>query len=127
MNIIMKEELIKFETAKLAKEKGFDIETDYFTLGNYNPNNDLMALCYKSEIDFYFLPTQSLLQRWLREKHEIFIDISTGSKDEFGVIFGKNDTPDWIRDDTGEVIFFATYEETLEKGLQKALTLIETK
>ena len=41
----MKDQLVKFETAKLAKEKGFE-----------GPH-------------LVLLPTQSLLQRWIREKH----------------------------------------------------------
>jgi len=120
----MKDELISLKTAKLAKEKGLTLETEYFTFGSYNPNNDLMALCYKSESDFYFLPTQSLLQKWLREVYEIFVDISTGSKNEFGVIYGRIDDPDWVRDEFGEAIFYNTYEEALEDGLYQALKLI---
>ena len=50
----MTEQLISKETAVLAKEKGFDLNNH---LKNGNP------------------PTQSLLQKWLREKHNIDISI----------------------------------------------------
>lgn len=74
----MEEQLITFETAKLAKDKGFDwiISDDKF----YD---------YSGELDFTFqgydegvtengrtpAPTQSLLQKWLREEHEIYIEV----------------------------------------------------
>jgi hypothetical protein len=50
----MQEELITLETAKLAKEKGFD----YFN-GIYKTQRS----------------TQSLLQKWLREIHKIDINL----------------------------------------------------
>jgi len=74
----MKEQLITFDTAKLAKEKGFDIAVNnvyqdgntrspYFReLHNFNGDD---------EMDYYSAPTQSLLQRWLWEKHKCWISI----------------------------------------------------
>ncbi len=66
----MKDELISYEVAKLAKEKGF---------------NELCGYCYiegerliihvtqneRTRVDCYTASTQSLLQRWLREVHKI--------------------------------------------------------
>lgn len=76
----MEDQLISFETAKLAKEKGFEEKTK--TWYNFSglsvsgeqsqyPSND-------KRFPSYSRPTQSLLQRWLREKHRIDIDISRG-------------------------------------------------
>ena len=78
----MKEELITYETAKLLKEKGFDWETNRYyylnelsdfdrydaSLENYNTSD-------QTATEFSSAPTQSLLQRWLREKHKIYVDV----------------------------------------------------
>lgn len=68
-------------------------------------------------------PTQSLLQKWLREKHNIHI----------GVYYNKNscvwDVECWHVDDVEPFYYgnieFNTYEEALENGLQEALKLIK--
>ena len=90
----MKEQLISFETAKLAKEKGFDIPCLYaYRIWRENikktDKNPLQGLNIEYEpymggssasIKFYYqskqytlAPTQSLLQKWLREKHNIIV------------------------------------------------------
>lgn len=66
------DELVTYEVAKLAKEKGFPLQkvvkqdgrSFFYELPQSHPN---WANC-----DAWYLPTQSLLQRWLRE--EKFID-----------------------------------------------------
>lgn len=55
------EDIISFETAKLAKEKGFDSNNEIYHF------EDIKILG--------IFPTQSLLQKWLREKHDIHIVI----------------------------------------------------
>jgi hypothetical protein len=80
----MKEELINIETSKLAKEKGFDIPTAW----HYHPKYGLHTAFweeggkdnsnYNSDdwaSGYYSAPTQSLLQKWIREKHGIHICI----------------------------------------------------
>ena len=105
----MKEELITFETAKLAEEKGYPFE-----FAGDVPTN---------------IPTQSLLQKWLREEQGYY------------VIIIPTITIDWtfkvlntMKKDSMEVPpytnvcgqDFSTYEEALEAGLQEALKLIES-
>jgi len=81
----MHEELITFETAKLAKEKRFENTTySQFTyyhkasssggkcipVGTIEPNNNFCKnepYNNKSGLENYSRPTQSLLQKWLRE------------------------------------------------------------
>ena len=116
----MKEELILFETAKLAYEKGFDIECErYFNEDGemWTYNNWGSGLSNKS----LFRPSQSLLQRWLREEHEIHIEPS------------PDEVHDWqwdLYDLSGNVLNefwregLKSYEEALEKGLQEALKLV---
>ena len=158
----MTEDLISFETAKLAKEKGFG-ENPYLQLYTYY---DLKGKLYNEEdcigttmgessvyswsdsvsrdsvkayisgvdysLDEYVLaPTQSLLQKWLREVHNLHIYIDTTSsfdgmethrskyKSHVKVPF----TPfKWT---TGHYYLGDTYEEALEIGLQEALKLIK--
>lgn len=70
----MVEELVKFETAKLAKEIGFLWETQY----NYDLLKEIHHVGiqnHNSNPKKYSAPTQSLLQRWLREVHKIHIEL----------------------------------------------------
>jgi hypothetical protein len=81
----MDEHKITFETAKLAKEKGFDeiVYNAYNLNGEFGNFYDIVGECPFSDnygpeyIDYdklrYAAPTQSLLQRWLREKHNIHV------------------------------------------------------
>lgn len=159
----MKEEFITFETAKLAKEKGFNIpvleyicihgvfqcinESTYYEEGDgYRCLNNLggpilqdynnieidsdyagQGPCFYDGQDrsIYSAPTQSLLQRWLREKHKINISMISGSNATnlwYSEISTAYKYP--IKSD-GSKIF--TYEEALEDALIKALNLIITK
>lgn len=70
------EDYVSFETAKLLKEKGFDEATyhDYAPSGArwfeevlVNHNSQGGVAC----------PTLQMAMKWLREKHNIFIDISS--------------------------------------------------
>jgi len=72
----MKESLISIETAKLAKEKGFDIPVIW---GFQNENSNSLYVksfeephCYNKR-GYYSAPTQTLLQKWLREKYDIWV------------------------------------------------------
>ena len=156
----MKEQLISFETAKLAKEKGFNEET----FGHhYIDNNDdhlfphaitgfNEALKWNSILEDSFfkalyrgleikeiisVPTQSFLQQWLREKHNIYVIITeefyaNGINHNVQILtydssnvennYINNNKSTKMYGDNGE---FKNHEEALEFGLQKALKLIE--
>ena len=140
----MEEQLITFETAKLAKEKGFSINTtEYWEYQASGPerykfitedspgatwvNDDLKnRIC---------ISTQSLLQKWLREKHNIHIRINDVDGSE-GVVFhcmvlNYNSNPMEYKiipykedlNIVGLVLpkIFKTYEEALEVGLEEGL------
>lgn len=143
----MKDELIKYETATLAKEKGFSLKVyNYFQIGAISRGVEEHSTRYINDINTTFKesamfsrPTQGLLQRWLREVHNINVasvfnedlyrrlhtqargkkclnyhwKIITNIKDEehFFETFHSEDT-------------FEIYEEALEAGLQQALKLI---
>lgn len=122
----MKDQLVSFEIAKLAKEKGFDIKCDYW---KYIDNN-CQAMSYDSQTCIS-IPTQSLLQKWLREKHKIRIYPEQKTAGDFGfVIYILNSEPEkraglpWIRL-SYFTLHFDLYEEALETGLLNALNLIK--
>lgn len=128
----MQEQLISFETAKLAKEKGFNIFTDVCFANT--PNSDDKQ--YKKiklhhshsvgSVDSFgniltlvaYAPTQSLLAKWLREEHNIHL------------IAYKNiniDGYDWCfitTDGITNINSYKTYEDAYEIGLQEALKQI---
>ena len=128
----MEQQLISKETAVLAKEKGFNEETydyfnqngecetslekEYFNKGIHTSENIITISC----------PTQSLLQKWLREKHRIYIMVYV-MEDSDGIIyyeFGLKQVVNWLSDKSCKPAKFNTYEEALEFGLQKALTFV---
>lgn len=148
----MKELLISLDTARLAKKKGYDLiqyQTHHASFSRYHNAIDFCKN-YKNKLsddsfniiegtdnegslyscsiilnELCYIPTHALLQKWLREIHKIHVDIYVGSDTEYGVIYEPVNNPEWIReDDDIDVLFFPTYEEALEAGLQKALTLI---
>ena len=123
----MKEELISFETAKLANEKGFDVISRYGTEASlYNKNGEhtyysnygFMGSGLSDE--YIYAPTQSLLQKWLREKHNIHLIINVYKDDSYDFIL----ISDLIKEESDDGLYYDSYEKALEFGLQEALKLI---
>jgi len=137
----MKEQKVQFETAKIAKEKGFNEKSTHFYVigyreikedkvirkwGNYEDNTKLLqpVSLGKGQPHLALAPTQCLLQKWLREEHNIIIypilvaiyELDRGWGYEIVDSNGKN---------YDENSFSKTCEEALEKGLIEALKLIE--
>ena len=143
----MEEQLVSLETAKLAKEKGFKelcfyyynedgkLQESYLENGsstdvefkviltdlsdNYNSNN--------FRIKQFSSPTQSLLQKWLREVHNIHLTIFNHHaytfKGNFYFVIGY-DLISSMNNKLEPKKLSNTYEESLEIGLQEALKLI---
>lgn len=126
----MKDELISFDCAKLAKEKGFNGSTrkeNYYS-SDSKLNREMEWRSFDSDIHI-FAPTQSLLQRWLREKHNIIVQSIP--------IFSLEDELFWkwdiilnhsfiqhIEGSTKISEMSKTYEKALEQGLIEGLNLI---
>ena len=149
----MNEQLISFETAKLAKEKRFSEYGDYFyteedglclidsdgeILNIYDENLKQVDYRYDCNGNFwykdhdndlfesyipikYIAPTQSLLQKWLREKHNIIVWVSYIKESAYPYMGCIVDLKQVNKLTSG---FRETYEEALENGLLKALKLI---
>jgi hypothetical protein len=132
----MKEQLITFETAKLAKENGFK-EQVYSFYGEteeiepyWNTNSDETKIT-SNRIS---APTQSLLQKWLRDVHDIEVEVFAWRmtlEEALGNTFLFKEGKYYAgvidvrgKDDEEGSDYVETYEEALEKGLATALKLI---
>ena len=129
----MEEQLVSFKTAKLAKEIGFDTpvlyvfddEDGYLTASYsesvFKPLNYNIHGGYKTS-----KPSQSLLQKWLREKHKIHINISV-NQFGYGFMYALIDLKQCkcIKDLTGGPNEKYTYEKALEEALYQSLLLIK--
>lgn len=141
----MTDKLISFETAKLAKEKGFNeytfnyhcisedyidddndyypLEVDYdFGLNNWNSSDNNFPISDLKlnwdTTDVFAVPTQSLLQKWLREKHEIIVVIDNWYNQPMDGKIYKFCFQPVINCENQINILCKTYEEALEGGLQ---------
>ena len=116
----LKEKLISFETAKLAKEKGFHISSRGEGMGKrVFINGELVNTIFSSK-DHIHAPTHSLLQKWLREVHNIHITITSISQESWQYHIQK--PGDKLGDNYNED--FENFEEALEGGLYQALLLL---
>lgn len=142
----MRDAKVDIETAKLAKEKGFDVLCDTITYFNEDGSSitetinyteinieyaNLVRLLDKYPERTYSIPTQSLLNKWLRDVYKIHVN-------PFMVDFDYNKWSAEIINSEGKTEIysfellelnnnklFETYEEALEVGLQEALKLIK--
>lgn len=129
----MEEQLISFETAKLAKEKGFPqnpykIPYSYRYEFTDNTGCVLSYSLFNPSSNICTAPTQSLLAKWLREEHNIhfeikpIFDIKDNLKPYHISVIKNPSGKDFEYEIVGSL---DTYEETLEIGLQEALKLIK--
>lgn len=125
----MEDQIISFETAKLAKEKSFNepcLEC-YVEKGTlYNNNREGVHFTNKQLLTFnYSAPTQSLLQKFIREKRGVHIEIHRNAsgyywsmcKEEGGTDLGWSDMSG--PNDGG---VWDSFEGALENALQVQLS-----
>lgn len=128
----MEEQIITLKTAKLAKEKNFSCDK---TMAYYRIDKKPLLLCKESILNEYEsegdAPTQSHLQKWLRENYNINVII-------YPIECFVNDKPKKCSNpeytyqliDEGIKTFvtrdkiYKTYEKALEIGLREGLNLI---
>ena len=132
--------MITFETAKLAKDKGFNIRCKFM----YDRNNEIQHTPDIKKVMLegggikelktppqVFAPTQPLLQKWLREVHNINVESNyLPNIQKYRCLYVPmakvipNKEKYAFRSKYYGTDNFDTYEEALEEGLQKALELI---
>ena len=136
------EQFITKETAKLAKQAGFDWEVNsYLSYYGNCPDNPHWAVSVQQEykdwnnykfkhiLEAYSAPTQSVLQRWLREIKGISVEVchvivwveggTLGIKWCYRICYLNFNESDILSSDD-----FNTYEAALEASLRKCLTLL---
>ena len=123
--VMIREEICTCEVCKLAKEKGFPLQkvikqdgrAFFYELPQSHP---VWANC-----DAWYLPTQSLLQRWLREEKNIHIEIVATACGYMWIADKTNGTAitdcDILDRGTNEGGCFDTYELALEDAIKYAL------
>lgn len=147
---MLNKELVSFETAKLAKELGFDynciytwcekggwnkykqekepirqvLRTNGNPFGSYfgGKNWNASKTSTKAKIQCS-APTQSELQRWLREVHNIHVEVNCVLDKHPNVKYYCNyyDVKNYVREN---LPYLETYEQSLDQGLIEALKLI---
>jgi hypothetical protein len=133
------EEICTYEVCKLAKEKGFPqlpTESDGECYYHWDGLRKIHSLCsskvyYDDEFrhrDLFRAPTQSLLQRWLREEKNLYISIIAHAESksvyyEWEVRYisalGNMNKASSVK--TIETYEYNTYELALEAALKYAL------
>jgi hypothetical protein len=133
----MEEQLVSLKTARSAKKQGFKERCRYF----FNEGSG-----WKVQEDYMLrqdktieAPSQSLLQKWLREEKDILVEVTFSNRLSRKLYEAAHEKPslnfswkiytsikdpshffpEFWTDDT-----FETYEEALEKGLQEALKMV---
>lgn len=111
------------------REYYFDAD-DFYENWNDNrvvsKNNETCYGCrqnnYYSEV--YSAPTQSILQKWLREVYNLHIDIRTNifAEGKYFLYIMENKEPYYTKWNSNT--YYDTYEQALEEGLYNALKLI---
>jgi hypothetical protein len=137
----MKEQLITFDTAVLAKEKGFDLDVccfydvdgihkDYhLTFRNYNGikwSGSENHIDIGKKVNFYSAPSQSILQRWIRENFHLHITIFSSSQESwmFKITKLHESLSQHDENDKSYGEDFNSYEDALEQGLKNSLEKI---
>jgi len=132
----MEEQLVNFKTAKLAKKVNFDIDCrlcinkfeelegaedytgdPYFSVSDIKNSED-------NGFDMCLCPTQSTMQRWIRETREVHIMVNRNASGWFWEMMRADGGTDlgysgYSGPNAGGV--WDTYEEALENGLQVQL------
>ena len=145
----MEEQVISKSTAELAKEVGFNISSyKYYLTKSYTKGVEEKLIIGElrtqgAEVDmilirdgnYAYAPTQSLLQKWIRDKHDIHISISrvySSQNDliEFAGYVVYIASPDWgthyeVNSDKYYSERFDTYEDALEDALYETLKIIQ--
>lgn len=108
------EQIISFETAKLAKEVGFCISF-------YDKEGHIKTSLVTPDVTY--APTQNILRDWIDKNHKIFVGVnkSYGDRGKYYSNFTYF-LPDY--QSKTEAFYRETFELAFEVALQKALEII---
>ena len=119
------EDYVSFETAKLLKEKGFDSECHSHYYPCHRPDGSVqyhIAEIYslKSLKDFYLAPTLQMAMKWLREVHNLFVDIYYDYDFREGYKFSIHKLTKGTTLETNNENY-STYEQACDKAIKYCL------
>jgi hypothetical protein len=133
----LREDLISFETSKLAYKADFIFKgrtNDWLNTTLPYHEDGKRNIDFNYEGEDYPAPTQGLLQKWLRIKHNLLVEVNyrtfgVSSGNGYSYMVERKNKHKNMNNYIGMNIFegFKTYEEALEEGLQVACKLIITK
>jgi hypothetical protein len=128
----MQEQIVKFETAELAYSKGLprflnsSNDLPCYKISNKSFVNYHVHTTLPNKEEYLYAPTQSLLQKWLRDEYGVYVEINCYTDSEH------------ISDKTFRILIISIkyqyiiksfemgkYEEALEAGLFESLKLIK--
>lgn len=129
---------VQIKTAILAREKGFDESCDWVDddedirrLNYYEGDGSGFIKNYDINTKYVYytvaIPTQSELQKWLRDVHKVQIEVEADWNQEMTEIIGYYNFTYKTWSEKVDIVIknkltsFALYEEALEDGLLTAL------
>lgn len=121
-----KEDFVSLEVAKLLKEKGFDVKSDFRYIEAVTMRN-VKAKKHWTHYEYYRCPTLYEAQKWLRDRCITVIALP----------FIKGNSKKWyhvkVKDTLSDLSlilvdrksnYYNTYEEALNAGILEALKMI---
>lgn len=123
------EDYVPFETARLLKQKGFNVPVRTFFNPKYRGekvSNDTALINYNTDPEdggmLYSAPTLQMAMKWLRKVHGLFINLFIYEYGEGKVAFEIEKIPS--AETVKEDYEYATYEEAAEAAIKYCLTNI---
>ena len=120
----MKDQLISFDVAKLAKEKGFkEYCIAYFSISGeemYFREDGMYFYSNGANGRLILRPTQSLLQKWLREEHKLSVEVYFNNGWDYDICDLETNLQN-----ISKPYEYKTFENAFEVALMTALNMIK--
>jgi hypothetical protein len=111
------EDYVSFETAKLLKEKGFE----GFTMFSYSTKWVTMCGHWENETDWLPKCTLQMAMKWLREVHNIHIDICSIWDSIHWLYQVFVITPRTTSNSYVDKLLYTSYEQAIEAAIKYSL------
>ena len=117
------EDYVSYEVAKLLKEKGFDLLTDK-VYDNQNKLDYQNVVCWQEKrLPYVLAPTLQMACKWLREVHNLHVDVGYDDLDWFwNIISISEDVP--IADRPKFIVTGTACHRTYEEAVEAAIKYI---
>lgn len=126
----MEEQIVSLKVAKLLEEHNFCNGSSHYYSNIFSEqlhkNDDGVLYLNGLDVNYIEAPTQSLVQKWLREEHNMFVECYHNNlltERIHGVKYGRYNMSIYEHS-MFNMFGFDTYERALEEGLKQALKLI---